>query len=120
LDNLSWGHLLVLGAAAMFILGPERLPEAATWLARTITQLRDFAADARARLQKEIGPELDQLRQPLEQLREPLRELRQLDPRRGVVNTLYDNPPLTPATPPTTPARPLAPGERPPIDPDAT
>jgi sec-independent protein translocase protein TatB len=147
LENLSWAHILVLLVAGLFILGPERLPEAAAWLGRTIRQVKDFAAGTREQLSQELGPEFDQLRKPMEELRGPLRELRNLDPRRSVMTTLFDdrsaltaNRPIAPtstttspgdvpppeeaqtpsAVAPNPPPRPLSPGERPPIDPDAT
>lgn len=129
LHNLSWGHLLVVAMAALFVLGPQRLPEAVAWLGQTIRQVRQFAGGARAQLQREMGPELDTQREPLQALHEPLRELRALDPRRAPLLTLFDHQPAprpgTPAAqpatytpPPTTPRQRvrLAPGERPPID----
>ncbi|WP_028923652.1 Sec-independent protein translocase protein TatB [Pseudonocardia acaciae] len=133
-ENVGWGEILVLVLAGLFILGPERLPEAAAWLGKTIRQVRNFATGARDQLRGELGPEFDQLRKPFEDLRQPLQELRGLrnfDPRRAAVRSLFDDdpadykpngytppPPLPPMTPP--PPRSLAPGERPPIDPDAT
>jgi sec-independent protein translocase protein TatB len=148
-ENVGWGEILVLLVAGLFILGPERLPEAAAWLGKTIRQVKDFASGARDQLKNELGPEFDELRKPIDELREPLRELRSLrnfDPRRAAVRTLFDgDPPGTKpngfapgpdGTPNTTPAavspvpppaalpppppRPLSPDERPPIDPDAT
>lgn len=142
-ENVGWGEILVLVVAGLFILGPERLPEAAAWLGKTIRQVKDFASGARDQLRNELGPEFDELRKPLDELREPLRDLRGMrnnfDPRRAVVRTLFDDdlssvkpnghapgpgpasiPPaaIPPAAAP--PVRPLSPGERPPIDPDAT
>ena len=145
-ENVGWGEILVLVVAGLFILGPERLPEAAAWLGKTIRQVKDFASGARDQLRNELGPEFDELRKPLDELREPLRDLRGMrnfDPRRAVVRTLFDDdsssvkpnghapgpgpasmPPaaIPPAAAPQAlpPARPLSPGERPPIDPDAT
>ncbi|HEX4362822.1 MAG TPA: Sec-independent protein translocase protein TatB [Pseudonocardia sp.] len=140
-ENVGWGEILVLVVAGLFILGPERLPEAAAWLGKTIRQVKDFASGARDQLRNELGPEFDELRKPLDELREPLRDLRGMrnfDPRRAVVRTLFDDdsgavkpngyapgpgpaaiPPVA-APPALPPARPLSPGERPPIDPDAT
>ncbi|WP_028936798.1 Sec-independent protein translocase protein TatB [Pseudonocardia spinosispora] len=132
-ENIGWGEILVLLVAALFILGPERLPEAAAWLGRTIRQVKDFASGARDQLSRELGPEFDELRKPLQELR----NLRDFDPRRAAVRTLFEDdepkpngfstssngsssvaPP--PAFQPPPRPTPLSPGERPPIDPDAT
>lgn len=125
--------------AGLFILGPERLPEAAAWLARTIRTVKDFATGAQEQLRSELGSEFDEFRKPLDELREPLaqlRELRNYDPRRAVTRALFDDvvpvkpngfapPPGVPPTrqtmhPAAEPLRRLAADERPPIDPDAT
>jgi len=165
-ENVGWGEILVLLIAGLFILGPERLPEAAAWLGRTIRHVKEFASGARNQLRQELGPEFDELRKPLEELRGPLQELRglrNLDPRRAMISTLFDDqaglkpngfapppggagapgaasangalaaagaaeaalratglPDGTLAGRPPVPPRPLSPGERPPIDPDAT
>jgi sec-independent protein translocase protein TatB len=146
--DLSFGKLLILALAALFILGPERLPEAAAWLGRTIRQMREFATGAREQLNREIGPEFDQLRQPLDELRSFVVRgqslgagLREFDPKRAAIRAVFDDNPPTllgrpratptgatspgstvPPPPSSTlpPARPLLAGERPPIDPDAT
>ncbi|AEA23282.1 Sec-independent protein translocase protein TatB [Pseudonocardia benzenivorans] len=141
-DSVGWGEILVLVVAGLFILGPERLPGAAAWLGRTIRQVREYATGARDQLQKELGPEFDELRKPLEDLR----SLRDFNPRTAVRRTLFDDGPSRPvslekpngfavagdgtqvnqapggaATNGSAPAAtPLAPNERPPIDPDAT
>ena len=136
-ENVGWGEMLVLVVAALFILGPERLPEAAAWLGRTVRQVREFATGAREQLNRELGPEFDEFRRPLQDLR----GLRDFDPRRAMARTLFDDDPLEfglpglkpngftgstgriegpPAIVPRSVPRPLSPGERPPIDPDAT
>jgi sec-independent protein translocase protein TatB len=145
-DSVGWGEILVLVVAGLFILGPERLPAAASWVGSTLRQVREFATGARDQLRGELGPEFDELRKPLEELR----GLRDLNPRAAVRRTLFDGDPVPkpngfapgpraagspnplgrsaegatarptghPATGPV-PDR-LGPGERPPIDPDAT
>lgn len=145
LDSLGMWEVLVLLVAALFILGPERLPSAMSWVGRSIRKAREFATGARDQLRDEIGPEFDNLREPIEDLR----KLRGFDPKRAVTQHLFegDEDPLgfnetgngngsrsnsgrstgssrangngggaTKATPP----EPLAPGEKPPVDPDAT
>ncbi|MDT7723619.1 MAG: sec-independent protein translocase protein TatB [Actinomycetota bacterium] len=135
-DSVGWGEILVLIVAGLFILGPERLPEAAAWLAKSLRKVREFATGAREQLRDEMGPEFEQLRKPLEDLR----GLRNFDPKRVVTQHLFDgdSDPLglkaingtNEASKPngypgsTTPQikapEPLTPGEKPPIDPDAT
>jgi sec-independent protein translocase protein TatB len=142
-DNIGWPELLVLLLVGLFVLGPERLPAAAAWVARTVRTVRDYATGARDQLRSELGPEFDELRKPLEDLR----SVRDLDPRRAVRQHLFTDPPAdgtwsgspTPGTPapalssdpfpaPATPTaprpaadrRPLGPGEIAPLDPDAT
>jgi sec-independent protein translocase protein TatB len=141
--DISWGEFLVLIIAGLFILGPERLPGAASWLGKTVRQVREYASGAREQLRSELGPEFDDLRKPLEDLK----ALRNFDPKRALTKQFFDatggydprddlkvdlpgfngtnggngiKPNGFPA--PTSPAeqRPLSPGERPPFDPDAT
>jgi len=141
-DSVGWGEIVVLILAGLFILGPDRLPEAAAWMARSVRKARDFATGAREQLREEMGPEFDQLRKPLEDLR----GLRNLDPKRVVTQHLFDGDAdplglngfknelngaagsagitgaassIQPQTPIPQP-EPLKPGERPPVDPDAT
>ncbi|SDZ46958.1 sec-independent protein translocase protein TatB [Amycolatopsis xylanica] len=136
-DSVGWGEILVLIVAGLFILGPERLPEAAAWLAKSMRKVREFATGAREQLRDEMGPEFEQLRKPLEDLR----GLRNFDPKRVVTQHLFDgdSDPLGlnningtngangsngsngyAAAPAKPQAEPLKPGEKPPIDPDAT
>ena len=135
-DSIGWGEILVLIVVGLFILGPDRLPEGAAWLGKTIRQVKQYATGAREHLRSELGPEFDELRKPLEDLR----GIRDFNPRSAVTKHLFDgenplDPPLngngtngggTAAKPPTSaaqppkPQQPLAQGERPPYDSDAT
>jgi sec-independent protein translocase protein TatB len=142
-DSVGWAEILVLMVAGLFILGPERLPSAAAWVGRTIRQVREYATGARDQLRSELGPEFDELRKPLEDLR----GMRSFNPRTAVKRSLFDdvldekpngfaakpkrsgNGAATTngaaATPERHPAmgkapEGLAPGEKPPVDPDAT
>lgn len=124
--GLSLEHLSVLLIAALFILGPERLPETARWLARTIHKIRSFATGAQDQLRAELGPELQQLRKPLQEMQ----ALRTFDPKTALGRYLLDDAftephsaaatNTAPAGPVATARSPLKPGERPPVDPDAT
>lgn len=94
--GLSIEKIVVLVVVALFVLGPERLPAAAAWLGKTIRQVKGFAAAANDQLHAELGPELDQLRQPLAELRAPLHELRSLrDPRAMMMRHLLAEPVAT-------------------------
>jgi sec-independent protein translocase protein TatB len=136
-DSVGWGKILVLIVAGLFILGPERLPDAAAWVAKSIRKVREFATGAQEQLRDEMGPEFEQLRKPLEDLR----RLRNFDPKQVVTQHLFDgdSDPLGlsasngadgdnkpngfagPSAPQAKPQpEPLKPGEKPPIDPDAT
>ncbi|MEO9221359.1 MAG: Sec-independent protein translocase protein TatB [Mycobacteriaceae bacterium] len=144
--NIGWSEFLILMVAGLFILGPERLPSAAAWLATTIKQVREYATGAREKFKDELGPEFDELRKPLADLQ----QLRGLNPRTVITKHLFDGddsflfgpksvgedvaqtfneikgttggpvqlskPTLNPNTVPI----PLAAGERPPFDLDAT
>ncbi len=114
--GLSVEHLVILSVAALFILGPERLPGAVSWLARTARQARDFASGAQARWETELGPEFHQLRKPLQDLQ----ALRQFDPAAAMRSYLLDDAAPAPPSPSKTEVVALQPGERPPTDPDAT
>ncbi|MFV9427364.1 Sec-independent protein translocase protein TatB [Rhodococcus aetherivorans] len=131
--NIGWGEFLVLIVAALVVLGPERLPGAVSWVAKSLRQVRDYATGARDQLKEELGPEFDDLRQPLSELN----QLRGMTPRAVITKHLldgddsvltgnFDKPssaaPGTPTNGATRPnlSKPLAPDEKPPIDPDAT
>jgi sec-independent protein translocase protein TatB len=87
-ESVGWGEILVLVVAGLFILGPERLPGAAAWVGQAVRQVRNYATGAREQLRGEFGSDLDQLRKPLDDLR----SLRELDPRRAMRRTLFDEP----------------------------
>ncbi|GAA2971766.1 Sec-independent protein translocase protein TatB [Actinokineospora diospyrosa] len=130
-ESIGWAEILVLGIAGLFILGPERLPGAAAWVGRSMRKVREFATGARDQLKGELGTDFDELRKPLQDLQ----QLRNFDPKQMVAKQLFGDdtngtkpngfaaqpaiPPAPPAAPKPEPPK-LNPGERPPIDPDAT
>jgi sec-independent protein translocase protein TatB len=85
--GLSWGQIAIILLVGVFVLGPERIPTAVTWVLTSLRKLRTMAAGAQAELRREIGPEIDELRrqvadlQSLKELQE-LRDLRDLHPKR--------------------------------------
>ncbi|MBB5159555.1 sec-independent protein translocase protein TatB [Saccharopolyspora phatthalungensis] len=125
---MSLEHLAILLIAGLFILGPEKLPQAAAWAGRTLREVRAYATDTQQRFRAELGDDFRQVQEPLEQLREPLQQLnalRGIDPRRAVVNYLLDDRQAAAPNEPATKSAPrprelLRPGERPPFDADAT
>lgn len=132
-ENIGMAEILILVVAGLFILGPERLPEAARWLGGAIRQVKEYVTGAQNHLKNELGPEFDEIRKPLDELR----GLRTMNPRTAITRSLFaDDTPVKPnghapgtgagatdggAVPASPPApAPLARGEQPPIDPDAT
>lgn len=129
-DNIGWTEILVIVVAGLFILGPERLPDAAAWLGRNVRKVREYATGAREQLKSEMGDDYEDLRKPLQDLQ----QLRNFDPRRAVTKHLFDDidsdsgsnggtKPNGYTAPPTTSKRDeleVKPGEKAPFDPDAT
>ncbi len=109
--GLSLEHLLILLVAGMFILGPQRLPEAAAWLAQAIREVRAFAGGAREKIRSELGPEFDELRKPLHDLN----SLRSMHPTSMVGKYLLDDSYGAPVMAPGEPASPTG-GHPQPID----
>lgn len=102
-------ELAVIAIIAIFVFGPDKVPELAAQAGRFLRQLRLMATNARDELRAELGPEYADL------------ELRDLDPRVMIRKHLID---AMDEPEPTTPVRdglrPLAEGELPPYDADAT
>jgi sec-independent protein translocase protein TatB len=129
--NIGPLEFVVLAAVALIVFGPDRLPELAKDAARMLRALREVAQGARSQLNSELGPEFADF------------DLSSLNPRTAIKNALLgdddfgslnptesiqralrgeDEPVRPPAVDLSKPAAnpPLAPGERPPIDPEAT
>lgn len=54
-------ELLIIIVLGLFLLGPERLPEYASKLAKFVKSLRAYAEGAKAQLKDQMGPEFDQV-----------------------------------------------------------
>ena len=76
--DIGAGEFLALGAVAVIVLGPERLPRYAAEAARVVRKVRRLADDARAEVSKELGPEFGDV------------SLRDLNPRTMVRKHLLD------------------------------
>ncbi len=91
--GLSWDQIILILLAALFLLGPERIPTAIKWLMDSLRKVRSFAAGAQSEMRSQLGPELDELRRQIAELQslkeiQELRQLRELDPRRMVGKNL--------------------------------
>lgn len=132
-SSIGFGEILVLIVVGLFVLGPERLPEAMAWVGRSIRKAKEFATGAQQQLRQDMGPEFEEFRKPLEELN----SLRNMNPKRAVRQHLFDgdSDPLGLNDSSSSPERSrsttrerntqarhesLTPGEKPPIDPDAT
>ncbi len=85
-SSVGWGELLVLLIAGLVILGPERLPDAATWTMKSLRQVREYASGATNQLKDDLGPDFEDFRQPLAELN----QLRGMTPRSIITKHLLD------------------------------
>jgi len=116
LFDLSIPKLLVLAVIALIIFGPHELPKIASQAGRALRDLRKIAEGAKNDLREGLGPEFADF------------EIEDLNPKRFVQKHLFedvngDTDPKTAAAArdqPRANGTLLAPGERPPFDPDAT
>jgi sec-independent protein translocase protein TatB len=117
--DLSIPKLLVLAVIALVIFGPNELPRIARQAGKALRDLRRIAEGAKDDLREGLGPEFADF------------EIEDLNPKRFMQKHLFDD--LNGDAGASSPAaatagaagpRPngalLAPGERPPFDPDAT
>jgi sec-independent protein translocase protein TatB len=102
-------ELLVIVVIAMFVFGPDRLPDFARQSGRFTRQLRKLTQQARDDIRTELGPEFADF------------EITDLDPRRAIRKHIMEAWEDADESSPTKPRlHPLAEGERPPYDADAT
>jgi len=116
LFDLSIPKLLVLAVIALVIFGPNELPKIASQAGRALRDLRKIAEGAKNDLREGLGPEFAEF------------DFEDLNPKRFVQKHLLDdlNGDMSAASRAAAQPQPpangtlLAPGERPPFDPDAT
>lgn len=113
--DLSISKLLILAVIALVIFGPNELPKMASQAGKALRDLRRIAEGAKNDLREGLGPEFADF------------ELEDLHPKRFVQKHFLDDlngDSARAAAQPTRSAQTngtlLAPGERPPFDPDAT
>ena len=78
--------MAILVIAALVILGPERLPGAMSWVAKSLKQVREYATGAQKQFKDELGPEFDDLKKPFDELR----GMRGMTPRSVITKHLFD------------------------------
>jgi sec-independent protein translocase protein TatB len=61
-DSIGWGEIVVLALAALFIFGPERLPELAKDAATGLKRVRTAITGIREQVNDSLGDDLPQLR----------------------------------------------------------
>ncbi|GAA4695947.1 sec-independent translocase [Nocardioides conyzicola] len=102
----------VIAVIAIFVFGPDKLPDLARQAGRMAKQVKQLANNARDELREELGPEFADL------------ELRDLDPReivrRHISEAMDADDDEEPAPRTRRGQRPLEDGEIPPYDADAT
>jgi len=115
LFDLSISKLLILAVIALIIFGPNELPKIAGQAGRALRDLRKIAEGAKNDLREGLGPEFADF------------EIEDLNPKRFVQKHFLDDingdsAKAAAQSPHQTRANGtlLAPGERPPFDPDAT
>ncbi|MDD7929558.1 twin-arginine translocase TatA/TatE family subunit [Microbacterium thalli] len=85
--GLDGDKLILIGVAAVLLLGPERLPQLAEALARFTVRAREWVNGAKDRVKDEMGPEFSEVE---------WRKLdpRQYDPRRIIRDALLEDAPV--------------------------
>ena len=61
-DSIGWGEIVVLALAALFIFGPDRLPDLAKDAAHGLKRVREAMTGVREQLHENLGDDFDQLR----------------------------------------------------------
>jgi sec-independent protein translocase protein TatB len=102
--DIGIGEILLIGALALLVFGPDRLPKAAADAGRWVRNLREMASGARKDLADSAGLDLSDAM-------DTMRSLQDLHPRRIASNLLSDDP-VEPSNPKVKPPASM--------DPDAT
>jgi sec-independent protein translocase protein TatB len=113
-DSIGWGEIIVLGLAALFIFGPERLPTLAKDAAAGLKRVREAITGVREQVHESLGDDLGELRDL---------DLRKYNPKTFIRDQLLgDDDAPSPARVPVAPsaARPRDHATPPPFDADAT
>ncbi len=115
-SSLGWPEIIVIALVALFVFGPERLPNVAKEAAGGLKKAREVITGVRAQVDESLGDDLAHLRDL---------DLRQYHPRTFIRNQLLGDDDLTPTHSGATATRTEAARARdratpPPFDSDAT
>lgn len=117
-NSIGWPELFVVALAALFIFGPERLPDLAKDAASGLKKVRAAITGVRAQVNESLGDDFAELRDL---------DLRKYHPRTFIRDQLLGDDEPAPSPPPSgaTASRVVAAQLRdrtapPPFDPDAT
>ena len=116
-DSIGWGEIVVLALAALFIFGPDRLPDLAKDAAAGLKRVREAITGVREQVHESFGDDLGELRDL---------DLRKYHPKTFIRSQLLgdDEEPTVPrgssTASATAAARPRDHATPPPFDPDAT
>lgn len=113
--GMGLAELAVIALVAVFVFGPDRLPDLAKQAGAFVRKARTFAHSARDELREELGPEYSDL------------QLRDLDPRqivrKHIMEAIEEPAPASSTQQKQAPearAARLPEGETPPFDPEST
>jgi sec-independent protein translocase protein TatB len=81
-DSIGWGEILVLALAALFIFGPERLPDLAKDAAAGLKKVRSAITGVRQQVNESLGDDLPELRDI---------DLRKYHPRTFIRSQLFED-----------------------------
>lgn len=106
--DVGLAEFLVLAVVAIFVFGPDRLPEVARQAGRFLRQVREMVNSARSQITEELGPEFADY------------DLKDMNPRTLVRKHLLDDLDDEDEAPTRPGHRPLQAGEQAPYDSEAT
>jgi sec-independent protein translocase protein TatB len=86
-SSLGWPEIVVIALVALFVFGPERLPNVAKEAAGGLKKVREIITGVRAQVDESLGDDLAHLRDL---------DLRQYHPRTFIRNNLLGDDDLTP------------------------
>ena len=73
--KVSMMELLVVLVIALFVLGPDKLPQYAQKLGAALKEFRKFSSDATKEIRESIVEPLEEAQRPLKEAMEPITEL---------------------------------------------